>query len=303
LSAADALELVEKAAKRLWDGGAPKTLDYLRMGRGLSDATIRQAGLGYTPGVMLPKRDGTGSWCASGIVIPWWDRGRLALVKIRQPDGRKPKYAEAYRDRPTIFPSLSAIRPGEFLVISEGDFDTLLLGQKLEGLAAVVTLGSASARPNVSIIGAMLSAPTWFVAHHADGAGDRSAEGWPRRARRVRPPAPHNDWTDAYCAGVDLRRWWSDLLGVDRAKREEVILPPSLAAVEAAPGSPAEEEPTLEPAASTRPREADLDRLQRIRARFAALAVDSYARQERAAIMMFDGGLSWAEAERWVGLR
>jgi hypothetical protein len=63
----------------------------------------------------------------------------------------------------------------------------------------------------------MLPAAPWFVATDADPAGDTSAASWPARARRVRPPEPFKDWTEAKSGGVDLARWWRDVLaGIDR---------------------------------------------------------------------------------------
>jgi hypothetical protein len=173
----------------------------------LTEATIHQARLGWTPGVMVPTKDGARYWRVAGITIPWRDRDRLALVKIRQPEGRTPKYVEAFRDRPRIYPGPEAIRTGKPLIIAEGEFDALLLGQELGELAAVVTLGSASARPEAAILGMMLAAPVWYLATDADDAGDQAASGWLAWARRVRPP-PGKDWTEAHQAGIDLRRWW-----------------------------------------------------------------------------------------------
>jgi hypothetical protein len=148
-----------------------------------------------------------------GVVIPWSDGDRLALVKIRQPEGRRPKYAEVFRDRPTIYPGPEAIRPGAPLIIAEGEFDALLLGQELGELAAIVTLGSASAKPGPDVLGAMLPAPIWYLATDADDAGDRAASGWPERARRVRPPAPFKDWTEAHASGCNrLRYLWGGIL-------------------------------------------------------------------------------------------
>jgi hypothetical protein len=164
---------------------------------------------------MIPRGDGTG-FRARGVVIPWFASGHLALAKIRQPAGRRPKYVEAHRDpgRLTgIYPGPEAIRPGRPLVIVEGELDALLLGQALGELAAVVTLGSASARPEPPIFGKMLAAAPWYVATDADPAGDRAAAGWPASARRVAPPGAFKDWTEAGQGGVDLRRWWSDRLG------------------------------------------------------------------------------------------
>lgn len=129
------------------------------------------------------------------------------MVKIRQPNGSRPKYAEAFRDRPALYPAPEAIRPGMPLVVTEGEFDALLLGQELEGLASVITTGSASSRPEGSTYGAMLRCPRWYAAHDADEAGDRAAAEWPARAVRVRPPAG-KDWTESDQAGIDLRRWW-----------------------------------------------------------------------------------------------
>jgi hypothetical protein len=207
LPEADALALVIEAAARLWRPEGSDALAHLTGRRGLSVETIRTARLGAVVEPMaLPGRP-------RGIVIPWFDGERLALVKLRQPEGRKPKYREVYRDRPAVFPDPRSIRPGRPLVIVEGEFDALLLGQELAELAAVATLGSASGRPDPSILGTMLAAAPWFIATDRDEAGEKAAAAWPGRSRRVPPPAPFKDWTEARQGGVNLRRWWSDRLG------------------------------------------------------------------------------------------
>jgi hypothetical protein len=86
------------------------------------------------------------------------------------------------------------------------------LAQELADLASVVTLGSASSKPEGMTFLAMLAAPVWYLAHDADPAGDRAASGWPARAVRVRPPGPYKDWTEAAIDGVNLARWWRDRL-------------------------------------------------------------------------------------------
>ncbi len=207
-----ALSLVVASAARLWALDGADALRALTSVRGLTFGTIRDARLGWTPGVRLTTKDGR-SFTARGVVIPWFDRDRLALVKIRQPEGSKPKYAEAFRDRPSLFPGRQSIRPGGPLIVVEGELDALLIGQETAEMAAVVTLGSASGRPDHDILVSMRPAAPWFIATDADAAGDRAAAGWPARARRVRPPAPFKDWTEAGQAGVSLARWWSDRLG------------------------------------------------------------------------------------------
>jgi hypothetical protein len=88
LPLADALKLVEDAAKGIWTPEGADALAYLR-GRGLTEATIRAARLGWTP------RAAAVPWKPPGVVMPWFDAaGRLALLKIRPPDewgGRFPK--------------------------------------------------------------------------------------------------------------------------------------------------------------------------------------------------------------------
>jgi hypothetical protein len=176
---------------------------------------------------------------------------------------------------------MAAIRPGAPLVIAEGELDCILLAQELEGLAAVVTLGSASARPEGATWLAMLRCPAWYIALDADPAGDDAAAGWPPRAARARPPAPDGDWTDAHQAGVDLRRWWSDRLGGTEAPERSTW--DELAARRWGPGltDPGPGIVTDGPACpSVWPSPAD-----------------EHGRQERAAIMEFDGGLSQEAAE------
>ena len=160
--------------------------------------------------------------------MPWFLGGRLALVKVRLPeewregfpkDRRPPKYLEAFREpsRLACYPGPDVIHSGRPLVIVEGEFDALALGESLAELAAVVTLGSASARPEPRHLGMMLSAVPWFIATDRDAAGEKAAEGWPGRTRRVRPPEPFKDWTDAKAGGIGLARWWRDILaGIDR---------------------------------------------------------------------------------------
>jgi hypothetical protein len=228
LPLAEAMALVAEAAERLWTPEGAKALAYLH-GRGLTDGTIRAARLGITPGVMIPTREGDRAWSVRGITIPWFDRDHLTLVKIRRPPGSEPKYIDAFRDRPRIYPTVDAIEPGRPLIAPEGEFDVLILGQELGDLAAVVTLGSASNRPSTEILARMLVAPVWYVAHDADKAGDLAAAGWPSRARRVRPPSPSKDWTEAAQAGVDLRRWWVDHLEGDKTPEPDDPVPCELA--------------------------------------------------------------------------
>ena len=141
----EASVLVAEASQRLWDSEGRNALVYLHH-RGLNDETIKARGLGWVRDAMIPTRDGDRRFLFSGVTIPWRDGDRLTRVKIRRISNGEPRYAEAFSDRPLIYPSPGAIRVGEPLVVCEGEFDAMLLGQELPE-ASVITLGSASAGP------------------------------------------------------------------------------------------------------------------------------------------------------------
>jgi CHC2-type zinc finger protein len=218
---ADALALVETAEKSLWAPEGMRALTDLR-GRGLEDGTIRSARLGFTPGVNIPKKSSPETWEARGVTIPWFDSDRLAMVKIRQPNGREPKYGEAFRDRPALYPAPSEVRPGKPSILCEGEFDALLLRQELDEYdLAVVTLGSASARAGQAVQDLMLTSPVWYLALDGNEAGDKNATVWPARAKRVKPPAPFKDWGDAHKGGFNLIRYiWGGILRRPRSPWE-----------------------------------------------------------------------------------
>ena len=202
---------VEAAESRLWTPEGAEAVAYLH-GRGLTEATIRAARLGY----IRVRQTGI----PSGIAIPWFDGPRLTMVNVRRPAGSDPKYMVFKgSQRGGVYPGTRVVKSGMPLVIVEGEFDALLLGQELTGLASVVTLGSAGDRADRRVLSSLLAGGRWFAANDADAAGDNSAEPWLAydRCRRVRPPGQFKDWTEAAAAGVNLRRWWGEVLnGVER---------------------------------------------------------------------------------------
>ncbi len=214
---AAALALVTQAAARIWTPDGQAGLDELQA-RGLNDATIRLARLGWAPDASLPRPGGGRTSRFEGITIPWFGRDGLELVKVRQPDGCEPRYTQVFRRRPTVYPGppFPSLPHHDAVIVAEGELDALLLCQELEGLAVVITTGSASERPDEQTLRQLDSAYRLFLATDADDAGDRCVSAWPKRAMRLRAPeAPltwtgprPKDWTEAHQAGVKLRWWW-----------------------------------------------------------------------------------------------
>lgn len=200
---------------RLWTPAGRDALDYLR-GRGLADETIRTARLGFAvyawtwenkrPKLSVPA-----------VTIPWFDRGAVPRIKIRRLDSDDDKCRSVGPCKPPLLYPDVRIAAGSTVVIVEGEIDSLLLGQALEGIATVVTLGAAQAEPNAAILDRLIAAKTIFAAQDADEAGDEAAAKWTALRRsiiRVRPPIG-KDWGDDYALKVDMRRWWTDRLTGD----------------------------------------------------------------------------------------
>ncbi len=203
-----ALDLMQASVERLWSPAGKAALKRLQDERGLSLDTIRSACLGWSDPI------GSLKGRPRGYTIPWFVDGELVMLKIRQPPDVPPqyRYRQVYTDPARhvgIYPDPDVIRPGCPVVIAEGEFDALLLGQEIDHLGAVaITLGSASAKLTPEIRLALLPAAIWFIASDGDKAGDDFAERWPASARRIRPPEGSKDWTEVHAGGWNRIRYY-----------------------------------------------------------------------------------------------
>ena len=162
---AAALAAVERGEQYLWSDrpDAKRALAYLRDQRGLSDATIRAARLGFNPAWLTTgwrKADGKFAKVAPGIVIPcfvddalWYVKtrcivGDLAAALHRKPElwngEESPKYVHLADGQPAALFNADALQPDLPALVVEGEFDCLLTGQRVGDLLTPVTVGSAS---------------------------------------------------------------------------------------------------------------------------------------------------------------
>ena len=81
--------------------------------------------------------------------------------------------------------------PGKPLLLVEGEFDCLLLRQKVGRLLQVVTLGSTSSQPTAEALTALSFGSPFLVGLDADDAGNKAAGVWATlapRSKRLRTP-------------------------------------------------------------------------------------------------------------------
>ena len=206
---------------------------YLHKERGLSDATIRAFHLGYNPTNLYddPKRwglEGRKIWLPRGIVIPGFGSdGKVSYIKIRRPllgdalgayipewnpkDGfPETKFGGPRGGRSVLF-HLQLMDHLPVLILTEGEWDTLLLWEHCADLCDVGTIGGARSKfvsPDLASLTRYLAT---LVIHDDDKAGDEGRNYISKlhavSQRIVALEPPDHDLTDYWKSGGDLRRW------------------------------------------------------------------------------------------------
>ncbi|HEY4003118.1 MAG TPA: toprim domain-containing protein [Candidatus Xenobia bacterium] len=210
-----ALELYEFAEQRLWTDDGAKARSWLA-GRGLSDETLRRWRVGLFPGGYMYGFL-TGGRC---ITLPWLLDGRLWGVRCRYPAGPS-KYKWLRGSVPTIYGS-DTLAGHRMAILTEGEFDCMLLHQEAGDLVGVATLGSASASLHTQAILRLLPFRRILLVLDADEAGGNGADrlaGMMGRAVQVGVPVG-NDITEFYQEGGILRQWVRYLLALHEADPE-----------------------------------------------------------------------------------
>jgi DNA primase len=211
----------------LWSDRGARARAWLNQ-RGIIDQTVKQRCLGFN----LDDQKLCSLWVPRGIVIPCLVVGQIWYLKVRRASGH-PKYSQVRGGQLALF-GTGTIAKHDTVVVTEGEFDAMLLHQEAGDLVGVVTLGSALARLSDAWVPYLLGVQKLLVAYDTDAAGAEGAAMWESmspRAQRLVPPAG-KDVTNFYLAGGDLRAWVQFALADDWE--------PTAAPVEAeAPISPA----------------------------------------------------------------
>lgn len=218
----------------LWGPEGAAALGWLR-GRGLTDKTIKAAGLGWNSEDLWqppelwglePWETDKGKpgqvWLPRGWVIPWEVGGDLWRVNIRRPNqeldkdrqrypGREPpKYIGPKRPAGTgnALYNAAALTRERPAVLVEGEIDALTVGQFAGDLVTAVATGSTAGARLVRWVALLAACPVVLVAYDADTPGQKAAAWW----LDVLPNARHwrplwGDVNQMAQDGADLRAW------------------------------------------------------------------------------------------------
>ncbi|MHB8091853.1 MAG: CHC2 zinc finger domain-containing protein [Syntrophales bacterium] len=213
---------LDGAVSALWSRQGDKTRAWLHDAKGLNDATIQAAGLGFNPVDIYEPRALWGlesslkengqekrHWIPAGLVIPFLIDGQVLRLRIRRAD---PGDGERY-----IIVSGSSSAPMTWgqdkgaAVIVESELDAILLNQDAGDLATCISIGSAQAKPDTLTHKLLTAAAVILVSLDTDDAGAKASwKFWPetygKKAKRW-PSINGKDASDARQKGLDLRQW------------------------------------------------------------------------------------------------
>ncbi|MFA6270910.1 MAG: CHC2 zinc finger domain-containing protein [Candidatus Paceibacterota bacterium] len=238
---ARAEEFILYAEQKLLKPVGERARAYLLEERGLWEETWAAFRLGYNPANIYddPARwglDGNKIWLPRGLVIPGFWRGGIPwYVKIRRPRpqdslaryiGALEKH-EAITGNPEKDSKFGGPRGGEsalfghylnwksnplpVLILTEGEWDTMICWQWGQDLAAFGTIGGAAAKVHAQGMAHLVRFAAVGVVMDADAAGDKARVYWSElqavapRVQIIEPP--DHDLTDYWKHGGNLRAW------------------------------------------------------------------------------------------------
>ncbi len=213
---------LDRAVAELWsrEGGAIR--EWLKRKKGLGDATIEKASLGYSAADLYEARTAWGlapalkedgkercQWLPSGLVIPHIINGAVNRLRVRRD---KPGDGARYICISGSSPSPMTMNlDGAATIIVESELDALLLSQEAGDLVGVVALGSAQAKPDKKTHEILKRASLILVALDADEAGAKASWSfWPATygAKVKRWSCIHGkDPSEAWTNGLNIRSW------------------------------------------------------------------------------------------------
>lgn len=165
-------EIVKQAEVNLWSEQGKRALHYLKEQRGLTETTILEARLGYIPGDYRDWKTIHGLSVPCGITIPWYADQMLWGVKVRRATGQQRYQQVGGGNIKGCLYLADTIQPGLSLVVTEGEFDALIVRQVAYDVVSVASIGSAANKHiNPRWFSKLISAPDILLRMDEDQAG------------------------------------------------------------------------------------------------------------------------------------
>ena len=210
-------EIVKQAEANLWGGQGKRALHYLKEERGLTETVILEARLGYIPGDYRDWKIIHGLTVPCGITIPWYADHMLWGIKVRRAAGQQRYQQVSGGNIKGCLYFSDTIQPGLPLMITEGEFDTLIVRQVARDLVSTASIGSAAnKRINPRWFSKLISAPRILLRMDEDLAGQEAVT-WISQlslaVKHVQVPET-NDVNDYYLSGGhnNSRSWIISLI-------------------------------------------------------------------------------------------
>ena len=205
--------VVTECQERLFSSGPGQLAHEALHARCLTDETLTHWHIGYNP----RARGIAGLWVPRGVVIPWFDQhNQVWTIKVRLTNERHqmktdaPKYGQVAGACTALFGAqVLEHQSGGAVLVTEGEFDAMLVHQQARELVSTVTVGGAGARIGWRWLSLFQEAKLILAAHDVDPAGEKAAAWWSAlsaRVRRVRLPFG-KDITEFAQQGGDVRAW------------------------------------------------------------------------------------------------
>jgi len=204
----------------LWDGVYIKIREWLLNERGLTEETVKQAGLGWIPQDHYADRESWGLsesfneqgkntklWLPAGLVIPCFHDNQLHRIRIRR---HGPSDGMKYYIVPGSSMTPMTLGNGKPFILVESELDANLLHQEAGDLVTATALGSSDIKPDRLLYEQLKEAYKILVSLDSDEAGANSSwrfwmEHFPQATRW--PVIKGKDPTEAYLSGFNLRKW------------------------------------------------------------------------------------------------
>lgn len=186
-------EIVKHAELNLWGEHGERALHYLKEQRGLTETTILEAKLGYIPGDYRDWKTLHGLTVPCGITIPWYADQMLWGIKVRRAAGQQRYQQVSGGNIKGCLYLADTILPGLPLMITEGEFDALIVRQVAQDSISVASIGSAANKHiNTRWFPKFISAPSILLRMDEDKAGQGASAQISRLSQAMkRVQVPH----------------------------------------------------------------------------------------------------------------